>query len=75
MATLNPRLLRELKGWVPDICEDHIVELAASNLDLYEPQKKVKSIKEFDLFYFFLEKIIQHPEQALLQLLSRNQQY
>lgn len=44
MGALNPRLLAELKKWVPNVCEDRIVELAPSNLDLYEPQKHIKSI-------------------------------
>ena len=44
MGKFNPLLLDELKKWAPDICEDQIVELAASNLDLNDPQKRVKSI-------------------------------
>ena len=44
MGKFNPLLLDELKKWAPDICEDQIVELAASNLDLTDPQKRVKSV-------------------------------
>ena len=44
MGKFNPLFMGELKKWVPDICEDQIVELGGSNLDLSEPQKKVKSI-------------------------------
>lgn len=44
MGKFNPLFLGELKKWVPDICEDQIVELVGSNLDLYEPGKRIKSI-------------------------------
>ena len=36
--------LTELKKCAPDLCEDQIVELTASNLDLTDPKKKVKSV-------------------------------
>ncbi len=44
MGKFNPLLMSELKKWVPDICEDRIIELAASNLDLTDPQKRIKSL-------------------------------
>ena len=44
MSKINPRLLDELKKWRVELNEEDLIELAASNLDLLEPQKKVKSI-------------------------------
>ena len=65
MGTLNPRLLSELKKWDPDICEDRIVELAPSNLDLYEPQKRIKSIT-----VVFEDSICVYKEGILVQSIA-----
>ena len=44
MLKINPRLLDELKKWKVELNEEELIELSASNLDLSEPQKKVKSV-------------------------------
>lgn len=48
MKKINPGLLKQLKLWVEGINEEALVVLGASNLDLYEPQKHVKSILSVD---------------------------
>ena len=73
---LHPRLLQELKKWDPDVREEQIVLLFATNLDLELPQKKVKTIVMMgtDELRVYTDGVIAHRESteaiAALKMLS-----
>ena len=49
MEKLNPRLLQELKKAEPDVNEEEIILLMASNLDLADPRRHVRTVSVFTL--------------------------
>ena len=62
MVKINSRLLAELKKQTQDVCEEDLIELAASNLDPIEPSKKVKSITVIgkNTFRVYADSVLTH---------------